>query len=240
MNTTAAPPHPPKPEKDRWFNKHEKRILLITVVVLFGVVFVLLGIILKSVHAATALIEAKYGLMEEQVQSAFAAQERHISAERAILSRELAESTDRLEETMVTGSNRTNRNIAATNQLVGQVEQVYADLLAEQQKKTLESLYGEGALIKAWEDAQGLFKEGKYKQANELFILLTEEQPENQEAWFYRYYSLFLVNRNDREQYRAIRERFMLLERGGYTRSEMGEVLNYIAAEERGTVPFGE
>jgi hypothetical protein len=52
------------------------------------------------------------------------------------------------------------------------------------------------------------------------------------EARFYRYYALFMLNKNDRNQYRFIREGLMQLERSGYIRDEIVETLSFIAAEE--------
>jgi hypothetical protein len=222
-----------------------KRFFIIWMTFVFFL-FIFPGLILKKVYDTAFLVEQKYILLEEQnkkamevIQNAFEEEKRLIREERENISRELVEATEHLEEVIATGTSRTNRNIASTNQLVGQIEYVYAELLAEQQKKTLDSLYREGAVIDAGEEAYRLFMDGQYRRANELFIFLTEEQPEDQDAWFYRYYSLFLINKNDRGQYRGIREGFSLLERLGYTRPEMQEVIDYMTTEERGVAPVG-
>ena len=82
------------------------------------------------------------------------------------------------------------------------------------------------------ERARQLFQAGRYGEAESLYLKLSEAQPENLEARFYRYYALFLLNKEDRNRYRLIREGLLQLERSGYVRDEIGETLSYMAAEE--------
>ncbi|MDR2184327.1 MAG: hypothetical protein LBO80_01465 [Treponema sp.] len=159
--------------------------------------------------------------LEEGLRLAFAEQDRRLSEEAAAL-KELG---GRIERTVSAGTGQTLSRIIRT-------ERVYADLLEEQKKKTLDALYGEEELLERNRRAGEFFRTGKYKQAQELYAAISEAQPENPEARFYRYYALFLLNKNDRNQYRLIREGLMQLERSGYMRDEISEVLSYIAAEE--------
>ena len=167
------------------------------------------------------LLEDRFDRLEEGLCLAFAEQDRRLGEEAAALT----ELGGRIEGAVDAGTGRTLSRLIRT-------ERVYADLLEEQKKKTLDALYGEEELLERMRRAGELFGMGKYKQAHDLYVDISEAQPENREVRFYRYYALFLLNKNDRNQYRLIREGFMQLERSGYMRDEIGEVLSYIAAEE--------
>ena len=169
------------------------------------------------------LLEDRFDRLEEGLRLAFAEQDRRLGEEAAAL----AELGGRIEGAVGAGTGRTLSRLIRT-------ERIYADLLEEQKKKTLDALYGEEELLERMRRAGELFGMGKYKQAHDLYAGISEAQPENMEARFYRYYALFLLNKNDRNQYRLIREGLMQLERSGYMRDEIGEVLSYIAAEQRG------
>jgi hypothetical protein len=166
-------------------------------------------------------VEARFDGLEAGLRLAFAEQDRRLAEEAAALTAW----GGRIEAAVGSGTGRTLSRLIRT-------ERVYADLLEEQKKKTLDTLYGEEELLERTRRAGELFRAGKYKQARELYAGISEAQPENQEARFYRYYALFLLNKSDRNQYRLIREGFMQLERSGYMRDEIGETLAYIAAEE--------
>jgi hypothetical protein len=166
-------------------------------------------------------LEDRFNLLEESLRRGFAEQDRRLAEEAAAL----RESGGRIERAVSVETGRTLSRVIRT-------ERVYAELLEEQKKKTLDALYGEEELLARGRRAGELFGAGKYKQAQELYAGLSEVQPENMEVRFYRYYSLFMMNKNDRNQYRLIREGLMQLERSGYMRSEIGETLSYIAAEE--------
>jgi hypothetical protein len=167
------------------------------------------------------LLEGRFDRLEDGLRLAFAEQDRRLGEEAAAL-RELG---GRIEGAVGAGTGRTLSRLIRT-------EQVYADLLEEQKKKTLDALYGEEELLERIRRAGELFGAGKYKQAHDLYADISEAQPENREVRFYRYYTLFLLNKNDRNQYRFIREGLMQLERSGYMRDEIGGILSYIAAEE--------
>ncbi|QQO11003.1 hypothetical protein [Breznakiella homolactica] len=132
------------------------------------------------------------------------------------------------------GTAATAGRIASTNTRLERLEGVYADLLAEQKKKTVESLYSDRDLAGRYGEGLRLLEQGKYSQAYGVFSLVSGEQPENMDARFYMYYALFERNRHDREQYKKIREGLTLLQRNGYTREEIGAVLDFMAAEELG------
>jgi hypothetical protein len=175
----------------------------------------------NRLQARFDLLEDRFGRLEKRLRLGFMEQDRRLGEEAAALG-ELGRG---IERAVNAGTGRTLSRISG-------VERVYADLLAEQKKKTLDALYGEEELLERSRQAGELFETGKYKQAGELYAGISEAQPENLEARFYRYYALFLLNKNDRGQYRLIREGLMQLERSGYRRDEIGETLSYIAAEE--------
>jgi len=161
-----------------------------------------------------------------------AQQKEFIESENRIIKEQILSSSEYLEDVTRTQITRAINTIIVTNRHVGQIEKVYGDLLEELKKKTLESLYDEEALTQRLQTARKLFEEGKYRQAYNEYEFVAKEQPENLEVEFYKYYSLFLRNKGDRNQYREIRNGLSGLENRGYTRKEIQEVLAFIAAEE--------
>ena len=143
-----------------------------------------------------------------------------------------------LEDAINAGTAQTIRRITATDSRIQRIDTVYSNLLAEQRKRTLDSLYAQSALADKAAEAAGLFSRGRYAQANALYAVIAAEQPENAEARFYQHYSLFLANRLERGNYRQIKEGLELLQRGGYSRPEIGQTLEYIRLEEA-TALFG-
>ena len=135
---------------------------------------------------------------------------------------------------IASGVETAGNRINVTNERIQQMNTVYAGILAEMEKRTLDSLYTETTLISMEQEAKMLFGEGKFVQASVLYATVAEAQPENTEARFFYLYSLFLSNRLDRSNYRRIKEGFLLLERNGYRRREIRDVLEYIELEERG------
>jgi uncharacterized protein YoxC len=169
-------------------------------------------------------MEKQIDLLREETGTNFKIQQEYIQEQ-------IEASAGQLNQSITEGLGRAGRNIAAVNNHVSDIEKVYGDLLAEQQKKTLDSLYNEAGLMERVRAAGEFFKEGKYRQAYEQYDLVAREDPENEEVQFYRYYSLFLINKADRGQYRQIRNGLAELEKRGYTRVEITEVLEYIAGE---------
>jgi len=132
--------------------------------------------------------------------------------------------------TEITGANAlTGRNIQRLNA-------VYAGILSEMEKRTIESLYSEALLIDMEQEAALLFREEKYLQASVLYLTLSESQPENINARFFYLYSLFLSNKMDRGNYPKIKEGLTSLERGGYLRAEIHEVMRFMELEESGYI----
>jgi len=123
-------------------------------------------------------------------------------------------------------------NILNTYNHVNRIEQVYGALLEEQKKKTLVNLYNEEGILDHLKNAEKLFKEGKYGHAYNEYAIVAAEQTENSEVQFYKFYSLFLKNKEDKNQYRVIKKGLMGLRQRGYDRAEIEEVFEYIAAEE--------
>jgi len=119
---------------------------------------------------------------------------------------------------------------------INRINNVYASLLAEMEKRTLDSIYSEVVLKDMEKEAQAHFSQGRFAQANALYSTIASSQPENKEAQFYYLYSMFLNNRMYRGNYRQIKEGLLALERGGFYRREVREIINFIESEEGITV----
>ena len=145
-----------------------------------------------------------------------------------------AELKDDLTEKIVDGTQTTSNMIRNTNNRIQQLNAVYSGLLSEQQKRTLDSIYSEAALAEKEQNAARLFRAGNYARAGAEYAIIAHERPDNTEARFYYLYSMFLGNKLDRNNYRQIKEGFGNLQRNGYYRAEIREVLEYIATEEGG------
>jgi len=117
-------------------------------------------------------------------------------------------------------------------------DSMYSNLLNQLEKTSTENqpdrLYTQSVLIELEKEAASLFKDGKYAQSLVLYETVSEVQPENAQARFYYLYSMFLNNRLDRANYPQIKEGLLTLERHGYLRSEITEILEFISLEERG------
>jgi tetratricopeptide (TPR) repeat protein len=206
------------------------RVILFVFIGCWAAGFAVMGFTLFRLYELNAALEQNFKELREELEISFADQNAHLAEEHAA-------AVEIIQTDIQNGLDRTLRSIDNTAYRVRQIEQVYGDLLAEQKKKTLESLYNEEEPQTWIKEAEGLFGSGRYRQAYELYARASDTQPDNQEARFYRLYSLFLVNRSDRSQYRVIRSGLAQLERNGYTRPEIGEVLSYIEAEEGGKAP---
>ena len=123
-------------------------------------------------------------------------------------------------------------NILIIDNHIGQIEQVYCTLLDEQKKKTLVNLYNEETILDHLRNAEIFFYDGKYGQAYNEYLIVSGEQTENLNVQFYKYYSLFLRNKEDQNQYRFIKNGLTGLNQSGYNRIEIAETLEYIAAKE--------
>lgn len=123
-----------------------------------------------------------------------------------------------------------------TNGRIQRINAVYSGLLTEMEKKTLDSLYTEASLIDMEKEAKVLFSGKNYAGAYAQYAVLAEAQPENTDARFYCLYSLFMNNRMNRSNYPQIKEGMLALEKNGYIRSEIKEVLEFIDTEENGFV----
>lgn len=119
-----------------------------------------------------------------------------------------------------------------TERRMNRINAVYSGLLTEMEKRTIDSIYTENVLIDMEQEAASHFRAERYVQASSLYATIASSQPENKDAQFYYLYSLFLNNRMDRASYPRIKEGFLALERGGYTRREIREVISFIEEEE--------
>jgi hypothetical protein len=151
---------------------------------------------------------------------------------------------------------RSWQNIELMNSQLSRSEKVYSKLLAEYQKKVIDNLYDENTplimtrerdviytsvqfrlydenmLLDMAKEAEAMFNKGQYRQAYERYVMVSDIQTENLEARFYRYYSLFLLNKNDRNRYREIRSALLQLDRNGFNHPELFRILKYLDTEE--------
>ncbi|MCL2880324.1 MAG: hypothetical protein FWF29_08780 [Treponema sp.] len=118
-----------------------------------------------------------------------------------------------------------------TNNRIQALDAIYSGLLAEQKKRTLDSIYTEAALAEIEQAADRLFRTGNYARASVEYEAVARQRPKNTDARFYSLYSLFLSNKLDRSKYRQITEGLETLQRNGYQRVEINEVLDFITLE---------
>jgi hypothetical protein len=154
----------------------------------------------------------------------------HLSTETIL--QEITDMTAEITQSIEDGTTETGIRITGTNSRIQRIETVYSELLTAQLRRTLDSLYTEEGLREREEEAARLFREGRFAQAWAYYQIIAQALPENADAQFYHLYSLFLSNRLDRGNYRLIREGMETLERKGYRRAEIREVLAFIAMEE--------
>jgi hypothetical protein len=137
--------------------------------------------------------------------------------------------------TIASSSGETLRTIAGssseTMQTIRILDGSYQDMLDAQRRRTLESYYNEGTLVEERRAAATAFAEGRYVTANRLYAAIAAAHKDDQEAMFYQHYSLFLINKMDRDNYGQIQNAMSILERQGYMRRELAETLQFIAEE---------
>ena len=126
---------------------------------------------------------------------------------------------------------RTLEKINKTNNTIITLNEIYESILREQKKRRVESVYVDKVFADRQAEAARLLREGKVNQAHSIYEFIAREQPENKEARFYMYYTLFSRNRSDKEEYSKIKRGFSVLEKEGYMRKEMLEILEYIEKE---------
>jgi len=131
------------------------------------------------------------------------------------------------------GTTATSNRINLTDNRIQQINTIYAGLLAEMERRTLDSLFSEVMIIDKEQEAAALFREGRFIQASEIYLIVSEANPDNFEARFFHLYSLFLSNRMNRSNYPRIVEGLEALERHGFHRREIREILEFIESEER-------
>jgi len=141
-------------------------------------------------------------------------------------------------EEIEAASEATGGLFAASDARTRRFDSMYSNLLTQLEKSSTESqpdrLYTQSVLIDLEKEAMALFNDGKYARSLLLYETISEVQPENAQARFYYLYSLFLNNKFDRTNYTLIKEGLQILERHGYLRAEITEVLEYIRLEESG------
>lgn len=207
-------------QHDQEAKKPERKIILIASAALL-VLITLLSLILYF-QISTNRKMAQY----------FASLKEFIEIQNGIIYDQILSSTAHLENLTKEQTDSIIDSISTTNRRVIRIEQVYGALLDEQKKRTLESLYDESLIIDRYELAEKLFRERKYRQAYDEFSFVVAEQSENLNALFFKYYSLFLINKGDQSQYRIIKNSFLQLQRHGYSKPEIQEVLDFISDEE--------
>jgi len=137
-----------------------------------------------------------------------------------------------INENNIESEKRLSNKIDNTNKRIVALKESYNTILNEVKKNKIESLYRDKYLTDKLKEAELMVKEGRINLAYPIYELIATEQPENKDARFYMYYTLFLKNKSDREKYRGIINGFKTLEKEGYIRKEMRDVLFYIEAEE--------
>jgi hypothetical protein len=217
-------------------------------VLITGILLAIIIIQIKSFKAQREWMSALEVTMKEQnvqqTELLFAT----VSQEIAGMKEELAEQIGASAQTIIerlqvrdsliqqigTGAQETGERLQVRENRVQQIEIVSSSLIDGQTKRTLDSLYTETLLIEIEQEAAQFFRDGNYVRASAGYELIARERPENMEARFYRWYSLFLSNKLDRGNYKQIKEGLQGLEMNGYHRDEIREVLEYIQTEEAG------
>jgi hypothetical protein len=138
---------------------------------------------------------------------------------------EITEMTAEIERYITSGTVAAGNRINQANTRIPETHTVYSSLPAGQQKRTLDDLYAQQAILEREREAARLFREGKYTMTSAQYAAVVRAQPENMEARFYELYSLFLSNKLDRGNYRQIKEGLQTLERYGFYRVETREIL---------------
>jgi len=211
---------PPTEQYSPDIRKHGKKILLISFLSFFTLFIFLLVILYFQISTNRKMSKSIASLKE------------FIEIQNNIINNRILSSSEHLENITNDQTDRIIAVISITNRNVNRIEQVYNALLDEQKKKTLQSLYNESFVIDRYENAEKLFSQNKYRQAYDEFSFVSNEQPENLNAIFFKYYSLFLINKGDQSQYRTIKNSLLQLQKRGYTRSEIQEILDFISNEE--------
>jgi hypothetical protein len=212
-----------KKTKKNIIPRFEMRLYICTGILVFSLIGMTIYCISRIASVEKRITEMLYILAAENRE--------HLSAMKKEINDQIIHSETILHDTIVTTTEETIAGISGTRRQITQLDNVYSDILEAQEKKSLEALYSEDAMTEKIEEAEKAFSEEKYLSANRLYTELSEFYSDNNDMRFYRYYSLFLSNKADRNNYRQIKEAFQLLERNGYTRNEIGEVFEYIENE---------
>jgi len=167
-----------------------------------------------------------------KLSKSFASLKEFIETQNEVLYNQILSSSNLIENLVIDRTEKITADIDTTNKHLNRVEKIYGSLLDEQKKKTLVDLYDEPFVIDRYKNAEKLFNERKYRQAYDEFSFVSNEQPENLDALFFKYYSLFMINKGDQSQYRVIKNSFLQLQKRGYARSEIRDVLDFISNEE--------
>ncbi|MDR2767432.1 MAG: hypothetical protein LBB82_03795 [Treponema sp.] len=178
-----------------------------------GIHFILLLVLLWT------LVTAKRNLVE-----LVETKSKGLESEIKTLEEDLGRKIDETSESLLHGITETRSDVARLNT-------VYGGLLAAQKRRTLDSLYGEDFVPLKMREAYSAFRAGRYLEASALYAEVSEAQRDNREARFYQYYAIFLANKGDRNNYRAVAEAFTALEHSGYSRKEISETLSFINKE---------
>ena len=147
---------------------------------------------------------------------------------------EFAEQTELLQKT---GHSIAASLVASTDEIIHEVRigasiNMQPAASDDDMQLVLDSLFMQSVLIDIEQEATALFLAGRYAQASAHFLTVSNAQPENFEARFFYFYSLFRNNRMDRGNYPRIREGLLALERHGFIRAEIRTVLEFIEQEE--------
>ena len=220
--------------------KADKILKSITIVILlfitFKVIFIsYLGMTILKEHK---LFSEKYEENLKSIEEDIKQREKNINKEFEYINLGIIsineknlESEKRLSAKIDNTNKRLMEKIDNINKSINSLNETYNNILKEEKKKRIEYIYTDKDLADKMKEGEFLIKEGKMNQAYAVYELVTREQPENKDARFYMYYTLFLKNRFDRDEYPKIKKGFYELEKEGYIRKEMLEVFSYIESE---------
>lgn len=114
------------------------------------------------------------------------------------------------------------------------IETTFTALLDEQKKQHISTVVADTVLAKKEEQAKRLFEEQEYIQAANLWDEIVAVQSDNFDARFYAQYARYLYNPMDSSLYTKIVQEFTLLQKNGYMRQEMDDVLQTLRMETTG------
>ncbi len=125
-------------------------------------------------------------------------------------------------------------SVAEQTKKTDTIETTFTAILDEQKKQHISTVSEDRVLAEKGERAKQLFEEKEYIKAAVLWDEIVILQPDNREARFYALYARYIHNPADSSLYEKIIREFTLLEKNGYTRKEMEDILETVRMETSG------